>query len=111
MFSLLVTHTMITIICIECPLAPGNSVDLSATIRGRGSCSVLQLPMNTSSDPAATRLESVESGDWQPRAREPHTHSSQQGSWEEGGKPSTEAASSCPTLDPGSWWAKPYYKM
>lgn len=61
--------------------------------------------------PSSYRLVSVENGDWQLRAREPYTHSSQQGSGDEGGKFSAQAASFCPALDPGDWWAKFHYRM
>lgn len=66
--------------------------------------------MNTSSNPVAPRLVSVESNDWHWRAKE-HTlvaNSRAVGMREES---SAQAANSCPTLDPGGCWEKPHYKM
>ena len=92
-----------------CSLVPGNPVDLRVTIRGRGSRSVSQLPMNTSQDPAVANFASVESSDWNPSGRD-HTlvtHNKAAGMKEES---SVEGTSSCPTSDPGGCWTKPHYK-
>lgn len=92
-----------------CSLVPGNPVDLRVTIRGGGSCSLPQLPVNTSQGPAAATLGSAESGDWHPSSKD-HTlvaHNRAAGMKEES---SVEATSSCPTSNPGCCWVKPHSK-
>lgn len=84
----------------------GSSVDISAPIRRRGSCSVPQLPMNIAQDPVTVRLVSAESNDWPWRAKRSTliAYSGAVGMREEG---SVEAD----TSDPRGHRAKPHYKM